>query len=135
MMSEQDEGGFDAIMELGVVLSVADLERAVEFYTEFLGFEVTGEEDPSGDDRRVVTLRYGNAVLDLVERERSGQRQNFRLVWTVGDIDAAVEHLRAGGGSIVRPMEYGMYCADPDGNLILVKQMEMDPNTAQELFF
>lgn len=136
MTAMTEDNGFDAIIELGVAIPVADMERALDFYCDFLGFEFLNEEDQGGDERRIVTLRYGNILLDLVSGDAAGpSRQNFRLFWTVGKLGDALEHIQAGGGTILRTMEYGVYCTDPDGNTILVKILPEDAATVQEMFF
>jgi predicted enzyme related to lactoylglutathione lyase len=128
--------GFEAIVELGAAIYVADVERALGFYCDDLGFDLLRDEEDPGHDRRVATVRYGNVVLDLVQGSRpDGRRDTHRLFWTVDDLDAGVEHIVASGGAVLRRLEYGVYCADPDGNLILVKSKDLDPDQAQELFF
>ncbi len=130
-----EDSGFEAIVELSVAIPVTDIDRALDFYCDHLGFEFVSEEDASGDERRIVTIRYGNVLLDLIAGAPAAPRQNYRLLWTVDDLETALEHLKAGGGAALREMEYGVYCADPDGNMILVKIKEPDPEQAQELYF
>jgi catechol 2,3-dioxygenase-like lactoylglutathione lyase family enzyme len=128
--------GFEAIVELGAAIYVADIERSLAFYCDDLGFDLLRDEEDPGQDRRVATVRYGNAVLDLVQAPRpEGRRDTHRLYWTVDDLEAGIEHLVAAGGSMLRRLEYGVFCADPDGNVILVKLKDLDPDQAQELFF
>ncbi|HXH22656.1 MAG TPA: VOC family protein [Dehalococcoidia bacterium] len=128
--------GFEAIIELGAAIYVADIERSLGFYCDDLGFEVLRDEEDPGQDRRIATIRYGNVVLDLIQGEKpGGRRETHRLFWTVDDLEVGIEHLVAAGGSVLRRLEYGVYCADPDGNVILVKLKDMDPEQAQELFF
>jgi len=130
-----DDEGFEAVVELGATISVADVDRALDFYCNYLGFQLIHEEEDPGQDRRVATIGYGNVVLDLVMGGPTHRRQNFRLFWTVDNLEAAIEHLRAGGGQVIRQLEYGVYCSDPDGNTILVKFKDLDPEQAQELYF
>ena len=132
-MAESD--GFEAIVELGISLPVSDVDRAIAFYCDCLGFDLTFDEEDPGQDRRVATVRYGNALIDLVLGGPPERRQDYRLFWFVEKVEEAVEHLQAGGGRVVRRLEYGVYCADPDGNTILVKQKDFDPEQAQEFFF
>lgn len=127
--------GFEAIVELGVTLPVRDIDRAIDFYCDYLGFDFTSDEEDPGQDRRVATLRYGNALIDLVLGDDGDRRRNHRLFWRVEKLDDALEHLMAGGGTVLRRLEYGVYCTDPDGNSILVKPKDIDPEEAQEIFF
>jgi catechol 2,3-dioxygenase-like lactoylglutathione lyase family enzyme len=130
-----DDNGFEAIVELGVILPVSDVDRAVDFYCDYLGFDLLFDEEDPGQDRRVATIRYGNVLIDLVLGEAGNRRQDQRLFWRVEKLEEALEHLMAGGGRIVRRLEYGVYCTDPDGNSILVKVKDFDPEEAQEIFF
>ncbi|HEY7268516.1 MAG TPA: VOC family protein [Dehalococcoidia bacterium] len=130
----QDEG-FEAIVELGISLPVGNVDRAIAFYCDYLGFDLVFDEEDPGQDRRVASVRYGNAMIDLILGERTERRQDARLYWFVEKLDDAIAHLEHGGGRVVRRLEYGVYCADPDGNSILVKQKDFDPEQAQELFF
>jgi catechol 2,3-dioxygenase-like lactoylglutathione lyase family enzyme len=130
-----EDNGFEALVQLGITLSVSDIDRAVDFYCDCLGFELTFDEEDPGQDRRVATIRYGNALIDLVLEDAPARRPDSRLFWLVEKLEDAVEHLQAGGGRVVRRLEYGVYCADPDGNSILVKQKDFDPEQAQEIFF
>lgn len=130
-----EESGFEATVELGIAIAVSDMERALDFYCDHLGFDFVSEQEAGGEGQRIVTIRYGNAIVDLVTQAGGEKRQNFRLFWTVDNLELALEHLVAGGGRVQRQMEYGVYCADPDGNTILVKLKELEPDQAQELFF
>ena len=101
----------------GVEIPVSDLERAVGFYTQVLGFTKVGELEEAGAAverlhgvfgvRRVVaSLRLGNEEIALVQylapegrpipvdsRSNDGWFQHIAIV--VRDLDAAYKHLRA----------------------------------------
>jgi len=113
-------------IDVGIALTVRDLDRSLAFYCDYLGFDPLGDEDDTADDRRMATVRYGNALIELVTGEPGPRHQNYRIFWTVEKIKDAVERILAGGGSLVRQMEYGVFCADPDGNTILIRQAEPD---------
>jgi predicted enzyme related to lactoylglutathione lyase len=127
--------GFEAIVEMGVVLPVVDMDRALGFYCDCLGFDFLYEEEDPADGRRQASVRYGNVVLDLVMNGDRPIGQNCRLFWRVEKLEEALRHLEAGGGRVVRYMEYGVYCTDPEGNSILVKLKDLDPEESQEFFF
>jgi catechol 2,3-dioxygenase-like lactoylglutathione lyase family enzyme len=130
-----DGEGFEAIVELGVTLPVSDMDRALDFYCENLGFALLHEEEDPGHDRRTAIISYGNILIDLVLGDGRPKTANYRLFWFVDDMDAALDHLQAAGGSLVRRMEYGVFCRDPDGNTILVKEKGLDSDEAQEFYF
>ncbi len=127
-MAEQDEAGFESWVDVGVTLEVADVERSLAFYRDGLGFEVLrDEEDP---ENRLATLRRGNTLIDLVPgngAKTDRDHQGFRLFWVVEDFRSALNVLIGSGGRIIRHMEYGILCRDPDGYAILMIQKEPDP--------
>ncbi len=127
--------GFEAIVELGVRLPVLDMDRALDFYCENLGFALVHEEEDPGQDRRTAIISYGNILIDLVLGPEPPQTLNYRLYWLVDDVDAGLEHLQAAGGTVVRRLEYGVFCRDPEGNTILVKEKGLDSDEAHEFFF
>jgi catechol 2,3-dioxygenase-like lactoylglutathione lyase family enzyme len=113
-----------------VVLRVASLERAVEFYRTVLGCRVERElQQP-----RLVQLRAGASLVDLVPAapvaERgAGNMDHFALRLDAFDAAALQAHLRRHG---VDPGEvherygaagYGpsLYFTDPDGNTVELK--------------
>jgi glyoxylase I family protein len=113
-----------------VVLRVADLERAIEFYRAVLGCRVERElQQP-----RLVQLRAGASLIDLVPgsptaAKGTGNMDHFALRLAAFDAAALGAHLRRHG---VDPGEvherygaegYGpsLYFADPDGNTVELK--------------
>ncbi|HEX3952264.1 MAG TPA: VOC family protein [Stellaceae bacterium] len=111
-----------------VVLKVADLGRAVDFYARVLGCHV---------ERRLkalnlVQMRAGDAMIDLVPKTAGDAGQNmdhFAVRIAAMDVDALSAHLRREG---VEPSEvrrrygaegYGssIYITDPDGNTVELK--------------
>jgi catechol 2,3-dioxygenase-like lactoylglutathione lyase family enzyme len=115
-------------IEVAIVLPVSNMERSLEFYCDTLGCEVVRDEEDAGQGRRAVTLRFGNAVIDLrIDPEMPLRRDGSRLFWSVDKFDEALAAVELAGGRVVRRMEYGVYCADPDGNAFLVRPLEPDP--------
>ena len=112
-----------------VVLRVASLERAVEFYGKVLGCPIERElETP-----RLVQLRAGTSMIDLVPcgpGERPGRNMDHYAVRIAKmDVPAVTAHLEQNGVA-VGPVQrrygaegYGssIYITDPDGNTVELK--------------
>ena len=96
-------------MEMRVVLTVPDFDKAVAFYRDALGFEQIA--DWSGEDGRVILLDAGKATIELfderqaesVDRIEAGRRVSgpVRLAFEVTDLDATVERIVAAGAESV----------------------------------
>jgi catechol 2,3-dioxygenase-like lactoylglutathione lyase family enzyme len=113
-----------------VVLRVADLERAIEFYRTVLGCRVERELTQP----RLVQMRAGASLIDLVPTgspatKGAGNMDHFALRLEAFDAAALGAHLRRHG---IDPGEvherygaegYGpsLYFADPDGNTVELK--------------
>jgi catechol 2,3-dioxygenase-like lactoylglutathione lyase family enzyme len=113
-----------------VVLRVASLERAIEFYQTVLGCRVERElQQP-----RLVQMRAGGSLIDLVPlaptAERgTGNMDHFALRLDAFDAMALQAHLRGHGiepGAVHE--RYGaegygpsLYLTDPDGNTLELK--------------
>jgi len=113
-----------------VVLIVADLERALAFYTETLGLVLQHRAE------KYAQMKAGTTRLSLYTRdamtETLGMAINapspaapaFELGFKVSDCDAAFAELVAAGAVAVVPptsRSWGQrtaYVRDPDGNLI-----------------
>ncbi len=112
-----------------VIVPVSDQDRALEFYTEKLGFEKRGDI-PYGDGERWLDVAPpGAATTIAIVPPREGQSAGIetRTAFSTEDIDAAHEHLRSQGvdvdeevmrmGDPVPPM---FFFRDPDGNSFLL---------------
>jgi catechol 2,3-dioxygenase-like lactoylglutathione lyase family enzyme len=106
-------------------LGVADVERAVRFYTEALGFAKVFE---NGSPVGFVILEKDAAELHLtLDRRHEASVQN-RAHLMVSDAAALYAQLERHGVRIVkaiRDADFGLRCfvfADPDGNRIDVGQ-------------
>lgn len=94
-------------MELRIVLTVPDFDRAVAFYRDTLGLEQLA--DWSGEDGRVILLEAGQATLELfderqaesVDRIEAGRRVSgtVRLALEVDDLDRTRQRLVAAGAT------------------------------------
>ena len=124
-----------------VNLNVTDLDRAIRFYTEILGFKVAFQYEDA-----VVWLNFGqyrNGVGGLGEgfhdvalykvphaaladrRKRAGMNHMALRLRTPEDVDRAAEYLKAKGIKVLKgPQTHKedrdryLYFEDPDGNMI-----------------
>jgi catechol 2,3-dioxygenase-like lactoylglutathione lyase family enzyme len=129
-----------------IVLPVADIDRAMAFYTDKLGFNLDVDHR-AGDSFRVVQLtpRGSACSISMVHGNPSpppsapGSVQGLHLV--VSDIEAAREELVERGAEVSEPFhfgaggqtpgpdpernDYGSYFSfnDPDGNGWLVQEV------------
>ncbi len=109
-----------------LVLEVADLDRAREFYRDLLGLEETlyGE----GREGRYWYLIGETARLGLWTPQvglaggRGGAHVHFAFHVADGEIDRLVERIAERGGEIEGPIQLGpgraIYLTDPDGNVV-----------------
>lgn len=110
------------------VLFVADLDRAVAFYTEHLGFEVAATE-PRANAAFLRLPRSGNhhdlglfGVGTAGGPKRRGAIGLYHLAWQVDAIDELAEARRVllASGAHSGESDHGatksIYATDPDGN-------------------
>ena len=115
-----------------VRLLVEDVGRAVAFYRDVLGLEVT--LDAGGDV--YAELRAGDAIVGVFRRDLMAQMigrdlpapapsDAVALTFSVDDVDATAAELRARGAELVaEPKDYEVaflrvaHLRDPDGNLV-----------------
>jgi predicted enzyme related to lactoylglutathione lyase len=102
--------------ELGHVgwheLLAADWEKAFAFYAELFGWQKEGAEIGAKDTYQLFSA--GGQTIGGMFTKRSVERVPYWLYYfNVGDLDAAMQRVRAGGGRIFEgPFEV------PDGNWI-----------------
>jgi glyoxylase I family protein len=140
-----------------VAISVPDLERALAFYRDLLGFEVVSRAEwdrdfPAGDraiglaetSARMAMLRAANAFVELwqyrhpVPEDRRARPCDLgypHLALQVSGIAEEYARLKAGGMTFVgEPVDFGtssaIYGADPFGNVIELYEIR-DPGIAQ----
>ena len=140
------------IRSLGHVgLGVADLERSLEFYRDFLGMEVIMELDADdgrigrvigigGAKCKIVHLKKGETVLELFHyyepegknKARSLSQTDHGLIhigFEVNDFHAHVEELRKRNVEFLgEPMEFRpgvwiVYFRGPDGEVCELRQL------------
>ena len=114
------------------ILTTPDLGRALAFYRDVLGGEVTYRFPPEGEgDPGYVAMEVGAFHLGIGHDPEAAEGpggQRIALWLYVEDCDAAVERLRAAGATITQEpadQPWGERVAralDPDGNEVLLGQ-------------
>jgi catechol 2,3-dioxygenase-like lactoylglutathione lyase family enzyme len=115
-----------------VCVTVADTDRALDFYVGKLGFEKVVDE-PMGPDMRWVEVQVAGAETTIAlapppqGQEAGGSQTGICL--DTSDVDVAHEALKAAGADVddevsrfggpVPPM---FWLRDPDGNSLIVVQ-------------
>jgi len=128
-----------------VALTVADMDRALDFYAGLLGCEVLGQLLLDDGTFKLVYLRKGRALIELfAHRTPPGRAPETAPAPTLGfqhlafhtdDVDAAAASLASAGVPFtVTPKDAAgnvrlAFFRDPDGNLLeLVSNLpEMEP--------
>ncbi|MDT0463877.1 VOC family protein [Streptomyces gibsoniae] len=114
-----------------VTLPVSDQDRALSFYTELLGFEVTADRAMPQGRWLQVAPEGAQTVFTLSGPDmggfRPGETRGIMLVTT--DVDADCARLAAAGVSVQGPddLPWGRMASfqDPDGNgLMLLTEKE-----------
>ena len=102
-------------------LYVRDVEEAVRFYTETLGFQLEGRM-PEDESKPVewAMVAKGNASFMFQKPEEPKRTDGVVFYLAVDDADAAIEELTAGGARVEGPVDqfYGYREAtviDPNG--------------------
>lgn len=109
-----------SLRSVAPILQVADLQRAIDFYTKAMGFELgwTGGSPPF-----IASVCRDNVELNL---RLEPAPTPSRVYIQVGGVDAYAERISAAGVALIHALEdrdYGMRdCtfADPDGNSIAI---------------
>jgi catechol 2,3-dioxygenase-like lactoylglutathione lyase family enzyme len=116
-----------------VMVPVADQDRAIEFYTEKLGFELRSNTPFGNGDRWVEVAPAGAATTVALVLPMEGQEVGVesRIAFASTDVDADHAALREAGvdvdpevmrmGDPVPPM---FFFRDVDGNRLLLVQGE-----------
>ena len=126
--------GATTVTQIGTVMvPVADQDRAIEFYTEKLGFELRADTPFGNGDRWVEVAPSGAATTVALVLPMEGQEVGVesRIAFTSRDVDADHAALREAGvdvdpevmrmGAPVPPM---FFFRDVDGNRLLLVQGE-----------
>lgn len=130
-MTEATASGINVAQVATVMVSVADQDKAIEFYVEKLGFEKRADV-PFGDGNRWVEVApAGAATTVALVQPMEGQETGIesRVAFETTDIEADHAALRERGvnvdaevmrmGGPVPPM---FFFRDQDGNRLLIVQ-------------
>ncbi|HTU32126.1 MAG TPA: VOC family protein [Solirubrobacteraceae bacterium] len=90
-----------------------DPERARRFWSTLLALEL-GERD-SGQGRGWQTVG-GDTAIGIHERGRGPGDTASLPYFTVADLNAALEQVRALGGTVIHPGEQWAVCRDSEGS-------------------
>ena len=139
-----------------VNLNVTDLDRAVRFYTEILGFRVAFQYESAiawlnfGHYRDGVA-GIGHAFHDVAlyrvaesapddRRKRAGMNHMALRLRTPDEVDGAAEYLQSKGVTVLKGPQIHkedrdryLYFEDPDGNMIELVASTLDGWPAQYL--
>ena len=115
-----------------VIVPVSDQDRAIEFYTETLGFELRGDSPYGDGDRWVEVAPAGAATTIALVPPREGQSVGVptNMGLTTQDVDADHETLKERGADVDDVMRMGdpvppmFFLRDQDGNQIFVVQRQ-----------
>ena len=110
-----------------VSIPTRDQTRALKFYTEQLGFEISTDQ-PFDGQQRWIELRIGNSPTRFVLFTPTGHENRiggfFNATLACDDVEATCRQLRQRGVEVSEPMtqEWGSHATltDPDGNQILL---------------
>jgi len=121
------------ITEVGtVIVPVSDQDRAIEFYTETLGFELRGDTPYGDGDRWVDVAPTGATTTIALVPPREGQSVGVptNIGLTTDDVDADHAALKERGADVDDVMRMGdpvppmFFLRDQDGNQIFVVQRQ-----------
>jgi predicted enzyme related to lactoylglutathione lyase len=105
-------------------IPTGDQSRALKFYTELLGFEVSTDQ-PFNEQQRWIELRIANSATRVVLFTPEGHESRigtfFNGAFACDDVQATYRQLSARGVEFVKPPEkqpWGEFAIfkDPDGN-------------------
>ena len=113
----------------GVRYQVSDVERAVAFYTNHLGFELEHQQLPAfarvslGDLPLLLSGPGASGSRPLSGGQRQQPGGSNRIVLRVADLPTCIERLKKAGLHFRNEMEAGPHgrqvqLEDPDGNAI-----------------
>jgi len=117
-----------------IAITVQDMDRAVAFYRDVLGFEVLGQLMLNDGTFKLVYLQAGDGRIELFSFTESGRPSDTQgrnedlgfkhVAFSVDDVDAVAERLKEHDVPFtVEPVDApgGVRLAffhDPDGNLL-----------------
>jgi predicted enzyme related to lactoylglutathione lyase len=127
---DADAGGMIKCVKF-ISIPVRDQQRALEFYTEKLGFTIFTDQ-PFNEKQRWIELGIPGAQTRVVLFTAPGQEDRvgtmLNAAWSVDNIDRTYEELTAKGIEFMGPpqrSDWGSFLLmkDPDGNVICLSTM------------
>jgi predicted enzyme related to lactoylglutathione lyase len=116
----------DFQQEMTASMGVTDLDRAIAWYGDVLGFELLYRVDEIGWCE--MKTHMAGVIVGLSQNQEVKQGGGATNVWTVTDIDAAKAHLDAhnvkqdGDIQHIPDMVKLLTFYDPDGNAMMFAQ-------------
>ena len=123
------------------IIPVSNLEQAIEFYGDKLGFPVERRIDDLPQNRS-ARFRVGDTFLDVYESVAAGQSRATLMSFETDDIEATATDMRSRGvafeeydmpdlktenGIATTGEMKGAWFKDPDGNILGVVQLVPKP--------
>jgi len=134
-MSDSNQEGDVQFRFRHTMLPVADMERAVDFYTRLLGMQVVRRRSQGGDGREISYVGYGeegtHPVLELIAGTGDADKPwAGHIAIAVADLKALCGKLEAEGVRFMRQLTapeggtntYVANIVDPDGFEIELNQ-------------
>ena len=119
------------VEKLKYIIWAKEMERAVRFYCEVFDAQIVRRSDVMAE----VTVA---GSLIGIHGGGEGKRTWTGMSFQVGDLFAACEALRAGGGVVLREPEdtpeepaHLAMCVDPEGNEIMLTRRRRDAGAAR----
>jgi catechol 2,3-dioxygenase-like lactoylglutathione lyase family enzyme len=126
-----------------IVLSVADIDKSLDFYGGVLGLQPERVDDFRAGKIRFPSIRVNDAtIIDLFPREGEAPSadfvqnlNHFCLVWQEDKVEDVIDYLRQHGVETERPPSHAwgaqgrgtsIRVRDPDGNLVELRVYSSD---------
>jgi catechol 2,3-dioxygenase-like lactoylglutathione lyase family enzyme len=104
------------------VLPVKDVQQAIDFYTEGLGFVLAGMWKAQDETATFGIVRQDSITVGLNKSDRVGSAEKWAAYFYVSDVEAFTDYVQSKGVRVLRGPETSLYnCReveldDPDGN-------------------
>ena len=118
-------------------ITVADLEKAIKFYTENFGFKEMSRKDKPDLELKLASLQLEDSYLELIQLYQPKIRIDLRknpsikellqtstshIALSVNNLDIAYQSLNENNVQLRDFNEKFFFCFDPDGFLIEIRQ-------------
>jgi catechol 2,3-dioxygenase-like lactoylglutathione lyase family enzyme len=115
-----------------IALEVSDTDRAIEFYTDKLGFELVSRAVNDEEQEEYCFLKSDGTSLELISDLKKSYREKQKIrrpycphvCFVTDDMEKTLQELRAKDIEIIRgPLEIAgeetwVYFTDPDNNVL-----------------